>query len=430
MKRKEKQSQTSKSSKSVVEGPSESVNEFPNNALEQSSSAATSEKGVQVNFLGLESEACDSKTFICNRWIFNTIRNEEVSTSCDAEIQTYLPVNKGVRFFREQVKSVDQSCGPEISYVDRAVGLDVEDQNSKGYLICKNGFHGVASITTDQEMLDIAGVRIETFKLFLKILPDTRGAKVGKKDRLLITLIKMKCGLTYSALGVLFSVHRTTVSRIFLTTVKFLAAACTEFILWPSREVVQSTMPQVFKDTYENCRVIIDCTEIRVQQPSTVEDRVHLYSHYKKGFTIKFLVGCTPGGLISFVSKCFGGRTSDSQITNQSGFLNLLEPGDVVLADKGFPGITSTIDENGRGILLVMPPFLRNPEFSEEEVEETYKVASLRIHIERIMQRIRIYDILNKFSISMFPHADDIVFMCCILANLQPPIIKNSDISD
>jgi hypothetical protein len=43
-------------------------------------------------------------------------------------------------------------------------------------------------------------------------------------------------------------------------------------------------MPQEFRDFNENCRVIIDCTEIPVEQPADISQIVYLYSHYEKGF--------------------------------------------------------------------------------------------------------------------------------------------------
>lgn len=101
-----------------------------------------------------------------------------------------------------------------------------------------------------------------------------------------------------------------------------------------------------------------------------------------------------------------------------SGLLELLEPGDIVLLDKGFPQIKSIIDSSGKDILLVMPPFLTNGYFTGEQVEETYNIAQVRIHIERIMQRIRVFKIFDKFSNEMRPYCDDILHMCCVLVNL------------
>ena len=104
--------------------------------------------------------------------------------------------------------------------------------------------------------------------------------------------------------------------------------------------------------------------------------------------------------------------------------LDLLEDGDVILADKGFPDIKSVIDDSGKKVLLVMPPFLYNEEFTKEETEETYDIASIRIHVERIMQRIKIFNILNKIPVHLFPYIDDIVHMCCTFVNLKLPIIS------
>ena len=183
-------------------------------------------------------------------------------------------------------------------------------------------------------------------------------------------------------------------------------------------------MPSDFKPDYENCRVIIDCTEFQVQQPPKLDQRVQFYSHYKKGYRIKVLIGCLPCGLISLVSKYHGGRATDAQVTVSSKLLDLLEPGDQILADKGFLQIKTLLDEKGQNILLVMPPFMLNGEFTEQQIDETYKIAKVRIHIERIMQRIRSFEIVNKFSIDMLPHIDNVIFMCCVLVNLQSPIFK------
>ena len=52
--------------------------------------------------------------------------------------------------------------------------------------------------------------------------------------------------------------------------------------------------------------------------------------------TIKFFVSITSTGVISYMSRAFGGRTSDKVLTLRSGFLDKLQYGDQVMADRGF----------------------------------------------------------------------------------------------
>ena len=59
-----------------------------------------------------------------------------------------------------------------------------------------------------------------------------------------------------------------------------------------------------------------------------------MYSQYKSRWTHKVLLGCAPSGEITFISKGFGGRVTDSELTVKSGFVRLVEPGDTIMADK------------------------------------------------------------------------------------------------
>lgn len=107
---------------------------------------------------------------------------------------------------------------------------------------------------------------------------------------------------------------------------------------------------------------------------------------------MKFLVGISPAGVISFVSDDWGGKISDRQIVIDSGLLELLEPGDNVMADKGF-----TIRDllRDKGCTLNIPPFNTKGQFSLQEILYTQCIAKVRIHVERSIGRVKCFHIFD-----------------------------------
>ena len=95
--------------------------------------------------------------------------------------------------------------------------------------------------------------------------------------------------------------------------------------------------PKVFrKSKYLNLRSIFDCTELHIEKPSLPSSQRRTFSTYKSHNTFKLLVSLSPLCHINFVSKLYTGAISDKEIIQQSGFLDYIEPGDTIMADKGF----------------------------------------------------------------------------------------------
>lgn len=107
--------------------------------------------------------------------------------------------------------------------------------------------------------------------------------------------------------------------------------------IWPAREDVDTAMPEDVKNKYPSTRVIIDCTEIKCQMPSSLL----LFSSYKINTTLKVLVFVSPSGEIAYISQLYTGSISDRAIVERSGSLDLpSNDKDSVMADKEF-----TIDD-------------------------------------------------------------------------------------
>jgi len=93
--------------------------------------------------------------------------------------------------------------------------------------------------------------------------------------------------------------------------------------------------------------------------------------------------------MISFLSKAWGDRASDQHITRESGFLDLLERTDLLMADRGF---TIKEDLMVRGATPEIPPPSSGLEqMSKDKVVATKKIANARIHVERAIARMKVF---------------------------------------
>ena len=222
----------------------------------------------------------------------------------------------------------------------------------------------------------------------------------------------------------------STVSRTFLHVVDVLYQRLKPLIIWPNRDVLRKTLPMDFRKYCPNCVVIIDCFEIFLDRPLNPLARAQTFSSYKHHNTVKYLIGITPQGTVSFISEGWGGRVSDKHLTENSGLLDHLTPGDVILADRGFD-----IQESV-GLFcstIKIPAFTKGKkQLSGIEVEQTRRIANVRIHVERVIGNIRKrYSILGATQPIDFVTVrngdvttlDKIVTVCCVLVNICDSVV-------
>ena len=146
------------------------------------------------------------------------------------------------------------------------------------------------------------------------------------------------------------------------------------------------------------------------------------FSNYKNHNTFKALIGISPSRAITFVSKLFPGSISDKELTRKRGLLDLLERGDSVMADRGFDIEDDLILQ---GVRLNIPPFLRGKQLDEDERVIIRQIASLRMHVERAMERIKNYHIFERtLPASLTDITDRLFFVCCILSNFNTLMLE------
>lgn len=96
------------------------------------------------------------------------------------------------------------------------------------------------------------------------------------------------------------------------------------------------------------------------------------------------------------------------------------------MADRGFKGIEEELHK--RKCTLIRPPSaVSGEQMTKKNVSATKRIASLRIHVERTIRRIREFKMLKPHSVvehNLIRSVNYIVKVVCALVNLENVTIK------
>jgi hypothetical protein len=95
---------------------------------------------------------------------------------------------------------------------------------------------------------------------------------------------------------------------------------------------------------------------------------------------------------ITFISKLYSGSISDQAIVNESGFLYKVEEGDDIMADRRFNIRHLPLPKKAS---LNIPAFSHGKVLSAKAVKRSRRDASLRIHVERAIRRMKTFKIIS-----------------------------------
>ena len=178
------------------------------------------------------------------------------------------------------------------------------------------------------------------------------------------------------------------------------------------REAIRDNLPKAFIKTGNNkCRVILDCAEVFIERPKSLDRQPATWSDYKQHNTIK----------LPFLSSCHGGRACRRFITKDSSFYNLLEHDDIIMAGRSFQ-----IQED----LLLHFCNSQIPPRAQTKIQKTKQIRNLRIHVERAINRIKNYRIRKRaLAITMMQHFAEIVLVCAALCCIKNVLIETKKIN-
>lgn len=350
--------------------------------------------------------SCNFKTSIVKSMNKLSIKNsqQEILNSTTDSISSSI-LNSS--FTPEEVTSKSTSSNEKI--LRREVMKDVVYENYTKFLIvdCPNLFLGIP-----EDIINFVNSLIKF-------------TNISQKN-IFLTLKKLKLDLPNAVLAYEFGISESQVGKVFRKTLKGLATVLKKLIFWPEKKQIMLNLPIGFRFKFSKVQCLIDCFEIEIQKPTDAFYQALTWSDYKKCNTAKYYIVVTPCGLCIFISQGYGGRASDLSIIQNCGFLKVIPKGSVVMADRGFKGIDEEL--HNIGCELFRPPSVEaNVQLSEADVILTKEIASLRIHVERAIERIRNFRFLDKHACVnsyLMDCLDDAVTVVAAITNLQSPIIK------
>uniref|UniRef100_A0A673L1Z4 DDE Tnp4 domain-containing protein n=1 Tax=Sinocyclocheilus rhinocerous TaxID=307959 RepID=A0A673L1Z4_9TELE len=346
----------------------------------------------------------------------NTTEEVEDMDTDVAEVKSYSDMCVGTDLTMRDIEDMEKL---NTSYKDQVRSLESKVQT----LTCeRKQLKSDVDLKDDQIIHFYTGLR--SSKVFFALLTylttawSPRTLSPPTALQFYLVLMKLRLGLTHKDLAFRFHCSCATISTIFHDWLNIMAQRFTSLIHWPSREEIKKNLPTLFRSPPFNAvRCIIDCSEIFIDRPTSLSARAMTYSNYKSHNTIKFLVGISPTGSITFLSKSWGGRASDKTITKLSGLIDLLEEGDIVMADRA----THTIITLGK------------TQLSGQEVYMSRHMSRMRIHVERAIGRIKNYCILRQtLPINLVKRrpkdtvatVDKMLLVCSALSNLDKSLIQ------
>ena len=247
-------------------------------------------------------------------------------------------------------------------------------------------------------------------------------SSLGPKNEFLLTLIKLRQDKDDIELGFLFGVSQPTAGRIFKNWLNFMYYQFKEIELFQDKDTVQEYMPEGFKNQFPKTRIILDGTEVPIEKPSNVADQRSTWSQYKHTNTLKVVAGISPRGVTTFVSHAYGGSASDREIIEKELLDGRFESGDSIMADRGMLVQDLFATQN---VQVNTPTTMKGVnQLPAETVVKDRRIASKRVHVERVIGLAKTYKILaNELDHSKVPLGGRIIFVCFMLSNFRKNIM-------
>ena len=255
---------------------------------------------------------------------------------------------------------------------------------------------------------------------------DYKSRSLDTEDEFFMFLMKLRLNHEDEDLSFCFGISKSVVGQVFHTWLQFVFYQLKELVKFIPKDVIDQHMPKDFKSKYPATRVILDATECEIEKPGNVKDQRATWSTYKNCNTLKTMIGISPKGAVTYVSPSYGGACSDRQIIERSELLrnNMIDAREDIMADRGIMVQDLFASQD---VKVNTPHTMKGvTQLPADVVIEDWKIASKRVHIERVIGLAKTYKILStKLGHSRTPAGGMIIFVCFALCNFRLNIVPN-----
>lgn len=130
------------------------------------------------------------------------------------------------------------------------------------------------NIVEDEMIKSVIGFTKSQFDVIFKFLclenSISQNCLLKPVDQFFLFLVCMQTGISQIFLAHMFQTQQSTVSKICtkISDIMIVYTMIKIISIWPSKGQLQEKIPPAFFKLYTDCRVIIDCTEFKIQHPS------------------------------------------------------------------------------------------------------------------------------------------------------------------
>lgn len=299
---------------------------------------------------------------------------------------------------------------------------------------------------TDADYLSLTGITKANFDDICSHLTTIRNNKNrSSRTCIALLLVKLRSGMSNRLLSTLFNIGKSSVRRAITSARKELSLNFTPkyigFTHITREEILNHHTRPLAQELFGNivdqpAILILDGTYVYIQKSNNFSFQRRTYSMHKNRPLVKpMIIVSTTGYIISILGPYLADhKNNDAGIlkhnlkTNMESMNNWIQPGDVMIVDRGFRDATDVLED--LGVKTEMPKFLPKgqKQFTCEEANTSRMVTKVRWVVESVNGRLKQWKYLqNIVPNNQIPDIGENVKLIGAICNKYKPPLSSGD---